>query len=106
MTIPYGSLAITVDVTIIIEVASHALGETPETLTGQSRGDRTVSLHRHIAMAAARRLGHSYPAIGRAFGDRDHTTVIPAVRKVEATPELAERARIIAEEATMPRSLF
>ena len=28
-------------------------------------------------------LGRSLPEIGRAFGDRDHTTVLASVRKIE-----------------------
>jgi len=30
------------------------------------------------------RLKCSFPELGRAFGNRDHTTVISAVRKVDA----------------------
>ena len=30
------------------------------------------------------RLKCSFPELGRAFGNRDHTTVMSAVRKVEA----------------------
>jgi len=46
---------------------------------------RSVSRARHIAMFLCRqRLKCSYPEIGRAFANRDHTTVMSAVRKVEA----------------------
>lgn len=105
MTIPYGSLAVTVDVGTVVATAAHALGTPAEALTGVARGDGPTIAHRHIAMAAARQLGHSLPAIGRAFG-RDHTTVLHACRRVADTPALAERARAIADEATTPRSLF
>jgi hypothetical protein len=40
---------------------------------------------RQEAMALARELtGRSYPEIARMFGDRDHTTVIYAFRKIRA----------------------
>jgi chromosomal replication initiator protein len=46
---------------------------------------RSVSRARHIAMFLCRqRLKCSFPEIGRAFANRDHTTVMSAVRKVEA----------------------
>lgn len=44
-----------------------------------------VSHPRQVAMYLARELtAFSYPMIGRRFGDRDHTTVMHAVRQVEA----------------------
>ncbi|MBI5535428.1 MAG: chromosomal replication initiator protein DnaA [Deltaproteobacteria bacterium] len=49
---------------------------------------RSVSKARHIAMYLCRqRLQCSFPEIGRAFNGRDHTTVMSAVRKVEAQRE-------------------
>jgi Bacterial dnaA protein helix-turn-helix len=49
---------------------------------------------RQIAMFLARRLtASSLPVIGRKFGDRDHTTVLHAVRKIEA---LRSRDKILA----------
>lgn len=45
---------------------------------------RNVSRARHIAMYLCRqRLQYSFPEIGRAFSNRDHSTVMSAVRKVE-----------------------
>jgi hypothetical protein len=44
---------------------------------------REIVIPRQIAMALCKRLtGASLPAIGRAFGGRDHTTVLHAVRKM------------------------
>jgi chromosomal replication initiator protein len=44
---------------------------------------RQVTLARQIAMALCRRhLQLSLPEIGRAFGGRDHTTVLASVRKI------------------------
>jgi hypothetical protein len=53
-----------------------------------------VMLPRQIAYTLAKRLtSKSFPAIGRAFGGRDHTTILHGVRKIEERasrdPELA-----------------
>lgn len=46
---------------------------------------RRIARPRQLAMYLARRLaGRSLPEIGRLFGDRDHTTVLHAVRAIEA----------------------
>ena len=48
------------------------------------RRSRSIVRPRQIAMALARELtNRSFPEIGTAFGDRDHTTVLYACRKVE-----------------------
>jgi chromosomal replication initiator protein len=45
---------------------------------------KSVAFARHVAMYICRqRLGCSFPELGRAFGNRDHTTVMSAVRRVE-----------------------
>jgi chromosomal replication initiation ATPase DnaA len=64
-----------------------------------------VGIHRHhplvhyrqAAMAAAVAVcGKSMPVVGRAFGGRDHTTVLHAVRACDACPDRAAlRDRII-----------
>jgi chromosomal replication initiator protein len=46
---------------------------------------KSVAFARHVAMYICRqRLKCSFPELGRAFGNRDHTTVMNAVRRVEA----------------------
>ncbi len=62
---------------------------------------KSIAFARHVAMYLCReRLKCSLPELGRAFGNRDHTTVMSAVRKVkalrEANPEV--RAHIEALE--------
>ncbi len=43
----------------------------------------TIVWPRHVAMYLVNRLtGKSFPDIGQRFGDRDHTTVMHAVRKI------------------------
>ena len=59
---------------------------------------RTASLarSRQIAMALAKELtNHSLPELGRAFGGRDHTTVLHAFRKIQ---ELKQANTGIAED--------
>jgi chromosomal replication initiator protein len=53
-------------------------------LTSKDR-HKSVAFARHVAMYLCKqRLKVSFPEIGRAFGNRDHTTVMSAVRKIEA----------------------
>lgn len=60
-----------------------------------SSRSRTIARPRQIAMCLARELTNSsMPEIGKAFGGRDHTTVLYAVKKVEelrvSNPKLEE----------------
>jgi hypothetical protein len=48
-----------------------------------ARRSRVVARPRQVAMYLARELTrHSLPVIGKLFGDRDHTTVIHAIRTI------------------------
>jgi len=50
---------------------------------------KSIAFARHVAMYLCReRLKCSLPELGRAFGNRDHTTVMSAVRKVKALREV------------------
>lgn len=52
------------------------------------RRSRNVARPRQMAMAIAKELtNHSLPEIGDAFGGRDHTTVLHAVRKIKELRE-------------------
>lgn len=63
----------------VVEEVGRQFGLTVEQLCGPSRS-REVVKGRHVAMYVLRdALGLSYPAIGRALGGRDHTTVLRAV---------------------------
>jgi chromosomal replication initiator protein len=56
-------------------------------LTSKDR-HKTVAFARHVAMYLCKqRLKCSFPELGRAFGNRDHTTVMSAVRKIEGQRE-------------------
>lgn len=62
------------------------------------RRTRNIARPRQVAMALAKELTHhSLPEIGDAFGGRDHTTVLHAVRKVK---ELRETDHRIDEDFT------
>lgn len=53
-----------------------------------SQRKKTLTLPRHVAMYLCRRLtSQSYPEIGRAFGGKDHATVMHADRKIKAVIE-------------------
>ncbi len=63
-----------------------------------SRKTRDVTHPRQVAMYLARKLTRaSFPEIGRAFGNKDHSTVVKGVKKLDRVlqedPEEAERVR-------------
>lgn len=65
-----------------------------------ARRTRTIVRPRQIAMYLAKTMTpRSLPEIGRRFGGRDHTTVLHAVRKIEAErgndPKLADELDVI-----------
>ena len=62
------------------------------------RRTRNIARPRQMAMAISKELtSHSLPEIGDAFGGRDHTTVLHAVRKIN---ELREEDHRIEEDFT------
>ena len=76
----------------IIEATGSMFDFDVEELCGRSRR-RPLVLARQIGMYVCRELTDlSYPAIARAFGGRDHTTVIHAVEKISAL--MKERRQI------------
>lgn len=57
-------------------------GLTEDEIAGPYR-ERMFAWPRQLAMALSRDLtGNSYPAIGKRYGGRDHTTVLYACRRV------------------------
>ena len=69
-----------------------------------SRRTATVVRPRQIAMYLSKALTlRSLPEIGRRFGGRDHTTVLHAVRKIEA---LSGKEAILAEELELLKRLL
>lgn len=78
-------------VTSIQEKVCEYYGVSLEDLVG-SRRDSKLVVPRHMAMYLSREmLGSSYPSIGKAFGGRDHTTIMNAcnnIKKKKRTPSL------------------
>lgn len=68
-------------VTQIMARVGEPYGVTPQMMRDQRR-TRVIAWPRMAAMAAVHRElpRLSYPAIGRAFGGRDHTTILHGVR--------------------------
>ena len=88
-----------VTVAAIQEVVAHYF-LIPKAEMQSARRDREVCRPRQIAMFLCREYTpRSFPDIGRRFGDRDHTTVIHAIRQVEKLcikdPEFAEDVRLL-----------
>jgi len=64
------------------EVAAH-FGSKKKDLESSSR-KKEITQARHVAIYLARELtDHSFPAIGREFGNRDHTTIMHSYVKVK-----------------------
>ncbi len=77
---------------MILETTAASYGFTVDALCGPSR-TRPLVTARQVAMYLTRELtDYSYPAIGRIFGKRDHTTVIHAVDKIAG--QMQERRQI------------
>ncbi len=67
----------------IIDRVAHYSGTTRDDLLGPSRR-QPLARHRQIAMYLCREYTDlSLPKIGKAFGNRDHTTVLHAVDKIK-----------------------
>lgn len=67
----------------IINVVANRCGFSSKDLLGRKRDSKLVQA-RQIAMYLCRELlGESYPALGKAFGGKDHSTVIHDVKKIE-----------------------
>jgi|SRR4051794_21682832 hypothetical protein len=75
--------------TRIINETATEHGITPDELISPTRTLRLVRI-RQLAMWRCRQAGVSLPKIGRYFGNRDHTTVLHAVRKIEAEMKAEE----------------
>ncbi|MEC9367282.1 MAG: chromosomal replication initiator protein DnaA [Pseudomonadota bacterium] len=69
-----------------------------------SRRNRSIVRPRQIGMYLAKMLtSRSLPEIGRRFGNRDHTTVLHAIRKIE---QLMQADRVLKEEIELLRRLI
>jgi chromosomal replication initiator protein len=82
---------------MILDATAEMFGHPVEELCGKSRS-RPLVQARQVGMYVFRELtDFSYPAIGRVFGDRDHTTVMHAVEKIT---QLMKERRPIYDQVT------
>jgi len=84
---------------VIIEETARYFSQTPDDLRGQRRSKNTA-MARQISMYLCRSLTNlSLKDIGEQFEDRNHSTVLSSIRKVEellkANPEIAATVRDI-----------
>jgi len=89
----------TVSIAEVIDVSAEISGISSQHIIGRRR-KQIYTRPRHAAMKIAIALTNaSLPIIGRAFGGRDHTTVIHARRRAaelcESDPEFAGMVRAI-----------
>lgn len=85
----------------ILLATATRFGLTPAQLQGKDR-HKSITLARHCALYLCRSLTDmSFPELGREFGNRDHTTVMSACRRIgrlrETDPRVAEHLRAIVE---------
>jgi chromosomal replication initiator protein len=85
-----------------IEVVKRAVAErfglSPQQLEGKGRSQK-VAAARRLAVYLARELcGFSLPTLGRAFGGRDHTTILAAIRSCEGELRESPQLRLLAGE--------
>jgi chromosomal replication initiator protein len=82
----------------ILRIVSRHFAVSKSDILSQRR-HRSVVWPRQIGMYLAKQLtSRSLPEIGRRFGDRDHTTVLHAIRKIDKELEANTRLRDELEE--------
>jgi chromosomal replication initiator protein len=82
----------------ILKIVSRHFGVSKGDILSQRR-HRSVVWPRQIGMYLAKQLtSRSLPEIGRRFGNRDHTTVLHAIRKIEGEINGSTRLRDEIEE--------
>ncbi len=86
----------------IKEVIASNYNFSPEELEGKSR-KKEIARARHIAIYLSRELtDSSFPALGKKFGNRDHSTAMHSHRKIdrmiEETPLLYEEIKKLEQE--------
>ena len=86
----------------IIKVVSRHFGVSKPDILSQRR-HRSVVWPRQIGMYLSKQLTtRSLPEIGRRFGNRDHTTVLHAVRKIE---DMVSKDKALAQEVELLKRL-
>jgi chromosomal replication initiator protein len=87
----------------ILRIVSRHFAVSKQDILSQRR-HRSVVRPRQIGMYLAKHMtARSLPEIGRRFGDRDHTTVLHAIRKIDK--EVGENPRLKDEIEELKRQL-
>lgn len=87
----------------ILRIVSRHYAVSKQDILSQRR-HRSVVRPRQVGMYLAKHLtSRSLPEIGRRFGDRDHTTVLHAIRKIDR--EVGENPRLKDEIEDLKRQL-
>jgi chromosomal replication initiator protein len=87
----------------ILRIVSRHFAVSKQDILSQRR-HRSVVRPRQVGMYLAKHLtSRSLPEIGRRFGDRDHTTVLHAIRKIDK--EVGENPRLKDEIDELKRQL-
>ena len=77
---------------------SEVFGVTPDDLRSKAR-TKAMVFPRHVAMYLARHLtSDSLADIGRGFGDKDHTTILHGVNRIEGRLEQDPKLRKTLDE--------
>ncbi len=81
----------------VLEAATRTFQVSIEELLGRNRSQPLATVRQVVMYVARIETNLSYPMIGRHFGDRDHTTVLHAYRKIDSEiktrPEVAAQVR-------------
>lgn len=78
---------------IVAAVCKHYRVTPKELISGDRH--KYFAMARHVAMYLCKRhISKSFPELGRAFGGRDHTTVMGGVRKVERLIATDDKVRM------------
>lgn len=78
---------------LIIECVSGAFGVSARDIVSPRRSAECLQARWAVYLLARELTTKSYPAIGRAIGDRDHSTVLEGVRRAQKCAEESEAFR-------------
>ena len=82
---------------VILKLVCEEMGVTAKEVKGRKRV-ATIATPRKVAVFLCRRhTDESFPALGRFFGDRDHTTILSAHQSVEEMLSLNHPIRTVIE---------
>lgn len=89
------AIGLIISIESIIERVCTVMNVTPEQIAGKSRKMHIV-MARHMAVKVARvTTCHSYSAIARELGDRDHSTMVHSIHAADDLLDTSQRFRAI-----------